>query len=308
MTMKAVVTSEQGAKPEVTEVPVPQPGAGEVLVKVQASSINGFDVSVAAGYVVGMMEHRFPVVLGKDFAGTVEGIGDDVTRFAVGDKVFGVVTKAYLGDGGFGEYVTVPEAVGIAKLPEGVDVAAAGAVGLAGTAAIDALDAAAPQSGETVLISGATGGVGAIAIQYAAATGATVIATAKPGEETDFVRGLGAHEVVDHTGDLPAQVRAAAPHGVDVIVHLAGDGSVLAELLTEKGRIASTIGFGADQHPAATFIYANPAPATLDRLAADLAGGRITVPVERTYTLDEVPAAFAAFASGTRGKITITIA
>ncbi|HEX8346088.1 MAG TPA: zinc-binding dehydrogenase [Actinoplanes sp.] len=306
--MRAVVTTEPGAKPQVAEVPIPQPDAGEVLVKVQASSINGFDLSVAGGHVVAMMEHRFPVVLGKDFAGTVEAVGEGVTGFAAGDRVFGVVTKAYLGDGGFGEYVTVPEAVGIAKLPEGVDVAAAGALGLAGTAAVDALDAAAPQAGETVLVSGAAGGVGAFAVQYAVAAGARVVATARPGEEADFVKGLGAHEVVDHTGDLPAQVRATAPQGVDVIVHLAGDGSILAQLLTEKGRIASTIGFGADQHPAATFVYANPAPATLDRLAADVAAGRITVPVARTYTLDEVPAAFGEFAAGTRGKIAVTIA
>jgi NADPH:quinone reductase-like Zn-dependent oxidoreductase len=306
--MKAVVTTEQGAKPEVAEVAKPQPAAGEVLVKVQASSINGFDLSVAGGHVVGMMEHRFPVVLGKDFAGTVETVGEGVTRFAAGDRVFGVVTKAYLGDGGFGEYVAVPETVGIAQLPEGVDVAAAGAVGLAGTAAVDALDAAGPQAGETVLISGATGGVGAIAIQLAAAAGAKVIATAKPGEEADFVRGLGAHEVVDRTGDLPAQVRQVSPEGVDVIVHLAGDGSALAGLLTGKGRIASTVGYGADQHPAATFVMANPTPATLERLAADLAAGRLSVPVERTFTLDEVPAAFAEFAGGTRGKIAITVA
>jgi NADPH:quinone reductase-like Zn-dependent oxidoreductase len=306
--MKAVVTTEQGAKPEVAEVAKPEPDAGEVLVKVQASSINGFDLSVAGGHVVGMMEHRFPVVLGKDFAGTVEAVGAGVTRFAAGDKVFGVVTKAYLGDGGFGEYVTVPEAVGIAELPPGVDVVAAGAVGLAGTAAVDALDAVGPQAGETVLISGATGGVGAIAIQLAVAAGAKVIATAKPGEEADFVRGLGAQEVVDHTGDLPAQVRQASPGGVDVIVHLAGDGSALAGLLTEKGRIASTIGYGADQHPAATFVMANPTPATLERLAADLAAGRLSVPVERTFALAEVPAAFAEFAGGTRGKIAVTVA
>jgi NADPH:quinone reductase-like Zn-dependent oxidoreductase len=225
-----------------------------------------------------------------------------------GDRVFGVVTKPFLGDGGFGEYVSVPEEIGIAKLPEGVDVTAAGGVGLAGTAAVDALDAVTPQAGETVLISGATGGVGAIAIQYAAAAGARVIATARPGEEADFVRGLGAHEVLDHTDDLPAQVRRASPDGVDVIVHLAGDGSVLAGLLTEKGRIASTVGFGPDQHPAATFIMANPLPGTLDRLAGDLAAGRLTVPIECTYTLDEVPGAFADFAGGTRGKIAITIA
>jgi NADPH:quinone reductase-like Zn-dependent oxidoreductase len=306
--VKAVVTTEQGAKPEITEVAKPQPGAGEVLVKVQASSVNGFDLSVAGGHVVGMMEHRFPVVLGKDFAGTVEEIGEGVTRFASGDKVFGVVTKAFLGDGGFGEYVTVPEELGIAKLPEGVDVAAAGAAGLAGTAATDSLNAVAPRAGETVLISGATGGVGAIAIQYAVAAGATVIATARPGEEAEFVKGLGAHEVVDHAGDVPAQVRAAAPQGVDVILHFAGDPAALAALLNEKGRIASTMGFGADQHPAATFIMANPTPDTLDKLAADLAAGTFRVPVSKTYVLQEVPEAFGDFAGGTLGKIAITVA
>src|SRR4051794_18231667 len=189
--MKAVVTTEQGARPEVTDVPKPQPGAGEVLVKVQASSVNGFDLSVAGGHVVGMMEHRFPVVLGKDFAGTVEAVGDAVTRFRPGDKVFGVVTKAHLGDGWFGEYVTVPEEIGIAKLPDGVDVTAAGAVGLAGTAAVDALDAATPQQGETVLISGATGGVGAIAIQYAAAARAPGSPPPKPRAGAALVPGPG---------------------------------------------------------------------------------------------------------------------
>ncbi|MFC7529329.1 NADP-dependent oxidoreductase [Actinoplanes sp. GCM10030250] len=305
--MKAVVVPGHGAQVEVTEIEKPEPAAGEVLVKVQASSINGFDLSVAGGHVAGMMEHRYPVVLGKDFAGTVEAVGEGVTRFAAGDKVFGVVTKAYLGDGGFGEYVTVPETVGLAKLPDGVDINAAGALGLAGTAAVDALDAAAPQSGETVLISGATGGVGAIALQYAVAAGAKAIATAKPGTEEEFVRGLGAHEVVDHSGDVPAQVRAVSPDGVDVIVHLAGDAAALVRLLTEKGRVASTMGFGADQHPAATFVYANPAPATLDRLAGDLAAGKITVPVAKTYVLAEVPAAFGDFAGGTLGKIGITV-
>jgi NADPH:quinone reductase-like Zn-dependent oxidoreductase len=306
--MQAIVLPEQGAQPTLTELPTPQPAAGEVLVRVQASSVNGFDLSVAGGHVAGMIEHRYPVVLGKDFAGTVEAVGEGVTAYQPGDAVFGVVTKAYLGDGGFSEYVTVSEQVGLAKLPEGADPKAAGALGLAGTAAVDALDAAAPQSGETVLISGATGGVGAIAIQYAVAAGATVIATARPGEEADFVRGLGAHQVVDHAGDVTAQVRAHCPEGVDVIVHLAGDGATLATLLTEKGRLASTIGFGADQHPAATFVYANPAAATLDRLAADLAAGRLTVPVAKSYALAEVPAAFGDFAGGTIGKIAITVA
>lgn len=164
------------------------------------------------------------------------------------------------------------------------------------------------QAGETVLVSGATGGVGAIAVQYAAAAGARVIATARPGEEADFVRGLGASDVVDYTGDVAAQVQTLRPDGVDVVLHFAGDGAKLAGLLTDRGRLASTLGYGSDQHPAATFVYANPAPETLDRLAADVAAGRLSVPVERSYPLAEVPAALDAFAAGTRGKITITVA
>lgn len=222
--------------------------------------------------------------------------------------MFGVVTKPYLGDGGFGEYVTVLEEIGIAALPAGVEAAAAGALGLAGTAAVDSLAAVSPQADETVLVSGATGGVGAIAVQYAAAAGARVIATARPGREVDFVRGLGASEVVDYTGDVAAQVRALSPDGVDVVLHFAGDGAELAGLLTEKGRLASTLGYGADQHPAATFVYANPTAETLDRVAADVAAGRLNVPVERTYRLAEVPAALDEFAAGTCGKIGIVVA
>ncbi|GAA0897538.1 hypothetical protein GCM10009558_086230 [Virgisporangium aurantiacum] len=100
---------------------------------------------------------------------------------------------------------------------------------------------------------------------------------------------------------------AVSPDGVDVVLHFAGDGAVLAAALTEKGRLASTLGYGPDQHPAAVFIMANPTGETLDRLAADVAGGKLTVPVAHTYPLDEVPAAFDAFTAGTRGKIAVTV-
>jgi NADPH:quinone reductase-like Zn-dependent oxidoreductase len=196
------------------------------------------------------------------------------------------------------------QVLGVAAVPEGLSLTVAGALGLAGTAAVDALDAVAPQPGDTVLISGATGGVGAIAVQYAAAAGARVVATARPGAEADFLRGLGAHEVIDHTADLVAQVRAISPDGVDAVLHLAGDGPTLAGLLAAKGRLASTLGL---EHPAATSVLANPATGTLDRLAADVAAGRLTVPVARSYPLAEVPAAFGDFAAGTRGKLGITI-
>ena len=126
--MKAIAIDDFGAPPSLHDLPVPEPGEGEVLVRVRASSVNGFDVSVAGGYLKGMMQHHFPVVLGKDFAGTVEAAGPGVQSLRPGDTVFGVVAKAALGDGAFGEYVTAPEAY-TARVPAGLDLAVAGVLG-----------------------------------------------------------------------------------------------------------------------------------------------------------------------------------
>jgi NADPH:quinone reductase-like Zn-dependent oxidoreductase len=305
--VRAIAVNDYGTPPVLIDVPKPEPGPGEILVRVRASSINGFDGAVAAGMLKGMMDHRFPVVLGKDFAGVVQALGEGASAFAPGDEVFGVMMKPYLGDGGFGEYVVVGEQYGIARVPEGLELQVAGALGLAGAAGRDAIDAIAPASGELVLISGATGGVGAIALQYAAAAGAGVIATARPGAEEEFVRDLGATYVVDYAGDVVAQVRAIAPEGVPAIVHLAGDAGQLADLLTAGGRLASTLGFGRDQHPAAIAVMASPATATLERLAADAASGRLRVPVTRTYPLAEAPQALADFGGVHHGKLGIAI-
>ena len=99
-----------------------------------------------------MMEHRFPVVLGKDFAGTVESVGSGVSRFTVGEPVFGVVIKHFVGDGAFGEYVTVPEGMGIAHRPDALDLASAGVLELAGTAALQSVGAVQPLEGQTLLV------------------------------------------------------------------------------------------------------------------------------------------------------------
>lgn len=91
--MRAYAVPAQGEVPHLTELPDPTPGPGEVLARVAASSVNGFDTAVAAGMLEGMMEHRYPVVVGRDFAGTIEQLGSDATEFAIGDRVFGVVMK-----------------------------------------------------------------------------------------------------------------------------------------------------------------------------------------------------------------------
>jgi NADPH2:quinone reductase len=310
--MKAIAIDRFGGPPSLHDLPVPVPGQGEVLVRVRASSVNGFDVAVAGGNLMGMA-HHFPVVLGKDFAGTVEGTGPGVRSLRPGDAVLGVVMKAALGDGAFGEYVTAPEAY-TARIPAGLDLAAAGALGLAGTAALTAVDAIAPRPGETVLVSGDTGGVGAFAVQLAAATGADVISTAPPGEQQAYLRGLGAHEAVDYTGDVPAAVAALRPDGIHAVVHLAGDGLELADLLVAGGRIASTMGLTREhlggravQVTPITPVMAAPVRQALERLAADVVNGQLTVPVQRTYPLADVPRALADFAAGTRGKLSIRV-
>lgn len=305
--MRGVAIEAFGAQARVLELSLPDPMPGEVLVKVGNASVNGFDLAVVAGMLQGAMEHRFPVVLGKDFAGTVAAVGGDVTRLVVGDIVFGVVMKPYLGDGSFAEYVTVPEQYGIERLPDRLDSTTAGALGLVGSAALAAIDAVALRDGETVLVSGATGGVGALVVQYARRGGATVVATVRPGKETDFVCDLGASHVVDYTGDLTSQVRAIAADGLAAVVHLAGDPAGLIDLLAPGGRIASTVGYGSDQNPAAVAVMANPDAATLSRLADDVLAGRVRVPVGRTFQLSEVPTALGAFTAGTLGKFAVTI-
>ncbi len=234
--MKAFVLPAFDEPSTLADIPKPEAGPGQVLVRVRAASVNGIDLSIASGRLQGMLDYDFPVVLGKDFAGAVEAVGSGVTGFAVGDRVFGVVSDpSPLNSRSFAEYLAVPAGPHLTRIPEGVDFAAAGVLGLAGAAALQAVDAVAPAAGETVLVSGATGGVGAYAVQLAAARGATVIATARPGDDADFVRGLGAAHSVDYTGDVAAQVRAIRPNGVDVVLHFAGDGAQLGELLVPGG-------------------------------------------------------------------------
>jgi NADPH:quinone reductase len=308
--MKAVATTDFGAPAALIEVPVPEPAQGDLLVRVEASSINGFNLSVAKGVLKGMMEHRFPVVLGKDFAGTVEAIGAGVDDFNVGDRVFGVIMKPELGHGCFGELVTTPAAYA-AKVPEGLDTAVAGVLGLAGTAAHDAVEAVGVQAGDTVLVSGATGGVGVIAVQLLKARGVHVIATASTDEEVAFVRDHGADDVVDYRGDLAAALEDRRPGGVDAVLHFAGDGPQLATLVSPHGRLASTVGLRADQLDrddiSVITIMANPVTATLAQVADEVTAGTIRVPVARTYRLDEVPLALADFAAGKRGKLAVQI-
>jgi NADPH2:quinone reductase len=308
--MRALVLTDFGATPTVSDLEIPEPGEGEVRVRVYAASVNGFDVAVANSYLKDMMEHRFPVVIGKDFSGTVDALGPGVSDYEVGDRVFGVVTKSYLGDGSFADYVTVPIAVGIAKLSVHIDLTDAATLGLAGSAAIAAVDAADLQPGQTVLVAGATGGVGNQAVQLAAQVGATVIATAGTDEERQLVTELGASETVDYTDDVIAALHETHADGVDVALHFAGDAATLLGAVRPGGKFVSTLLGSPDKLPSKEVtvvgVYANPDPATLARCATNRLNGN-RVQIERFYSLADAPTALADFAAGTLGKLVIAI-
>ena len=170
--MKAVTITAFDTPPALLEdLPAPTPAPNEVLVRVHGSSVNPVDNGIAAGMLRQMgVEYEFPAILGRDYAGVVEQVGAEVTRYAVGDEVFGFLLHANptVHDGSWAELIAVPQDMFIGGAPQGVDLATAGAAPLAGIAAIMAIDALDLSEGDTVLIVGASGGVGSLAVQLAA--------------------------------------------------------------------------------------------------------------------------------------------
>jgi NADPH:quinone reductase len=196
------------------DLPEPHPAANELLVRVHASSVNPADVAIAAGVLKGMAEYSFPVTLGRDFAGVVEQTGAAVSRFRAGDQVFGFLLHANpdVHDGSWAELITVPEDNFVAAKPGALDMTRAGAAPLAAISALAALDALTPRPGERVLVIGATGGVGSFFVQLAAHADAHVIAPALR-QDRDYLRELGAAEILDRNADLQTTVRDRYAHG-----------------------------------------------------------------------------------------------
>lgn len=284
-------------------------------MRVHASSINGFDVAVAAGMLRGMMEYEFPVVLGSDYAGVVEQVGEDAGAYAVGDEVFGFVRKPTLQEGTWADYVVVPEDMFVTRKPKSLDFVAAGSLPLAGAAALAVVDAVAPEPGDVILIVGASGGVGGYAVQLAARRGARVIATGTPQDEARL-RDLGATETIDFTtDDVAAVVRGRNPDGIQGLVDLvdfADAFATMAELVADGGRAATTLGAAdvealAGRNVAATNVVASPDPATLGRLADHADAGELAVSIDSVHPLENTAAALERFAAGKRGKIGVQV-
>jgi NADPH:quinone reductase-like Zn-dependent oxidoreductase len=313
--MRTIAEEKFGGPLALMDLPTPEIGAGEVLIRVRAAGVNPFDWKVADGELKDELEHRFPLVLGFDAAGVVERVGADVTELAEGDEVYGYLFTPVIGGGAYAEYVRAPAAI-VAKKPESVRFMEAAALPVPGLTAMDLVDAVDPKEGETVLIVGATGGVGSYAVQLATRRGARVIATARQANEA-FARELGATETVDHTRrDLLNAVRTTHPGGIAAIIDVVSERNVLgrlAGLVKEGGRIASSV-YAADVEDLAqrgikaTNVGVHPDARRLEELSRMVDAGELTVRLERTFPLERAPEALDESRTGhVRGKIVLLV-
>jgi NADPH:quinone reductase-like Zn-dependent oxidoreductase len=313
--MRALHVPAAGAQPELGDLPAPTVTDGTVLIRVKAVGLNPFDNGIAAGIMAQMLPHQYPVVLGRDAAGVVEAVGAGVDHVAVGDEVLGHVLAAPpIQAGTLAEYALLPAATVTRKPPE-LDFVTAAALPLAGAAAAQAVEAVDPQPCQTVLVNGASGGVGSYAIQLVAARGATVIATGSS-DDTDRLRGLGATTVIDYTaGPVADQVRAAYPDGVDALINLAGftPADVPTAAVRQGGKIATTTAAPTEETLAAANltsspIMARPVREVIAPLAEQAAAGDLKVNIAAVLPLERATDGLSTLASGqAKGKIVITL-
>jgi len=323
--MKAIRYHEHGDADVLTvdDVPTPEPGPDEILVRIHAASVNPIDTYVREGGVepAGGLPH----VGGADMAGVVEAVGEGVEGFAAGDRVFATGLGLFEA-GSYAEYVAAP-ADSLATLPDDVSFAEGAAAAMAyATAWRGLVGRGGLAVGDTCLVQGGSGGVGHAAVQIAAHAGATVVATASSDEA--FVRDLGADAVVDYGGDDVAdRIREAAGGDVDVVLetHAAANVATDLDVLTRGGRIvvlgeegpiridpgASMTGKIADADVRFMSIMASRDDQVpiLERVAPRLANGTFEVEIEATYPLEEAAAAQRhVLSSGSRGKVVLEVA
>ncbi|MEV7391032.1 NADP-dependent oxidoreductase [Streptomyces sp. NPDC091215] len=308
--MRALQFSEYGPASvlEVADMPEPHAGPGHIRVAVKASGVTPADCYLRSGRFRDMMPLRLPHVLGVDAAGVVDEVGPGVTGVRPGDEVFGIVDLAERG-GANAEYAVL---AAWAPKPDALSLEQAGAAANIETAT-RALDQLQVTAGTTLLIEGAAGGVGTVAIQLAAARGAHVFGTAGARNHA-FVAGLGATPTTYGPG-LRERVTALAPDGVDVVLDCAGSGSLpdLVDLAGSPERVITVADLNAAKYGVHLSRSAGPGadPQAVEGLAAAATlaqQGRFTVPVAAAFALENAAAAHQLSETGhARGKIVFTL-
>lgn len=324
--MRAIAMDGFGG-PEVlhmAELPKPQPGPGEVLVRVAYAGVNPADWKAREGKLSRYFDYRFPFVLGFDLSGIVEAVGPGVEGLAPGDRVFGMSKQGQGEQGAYADYCLAWPAM-LAPVPDTINMAEAAGLPVAGVTAYGGLvDAGGIEAGQTVLINGGAGGVGSLAIQIAKALGARV-ATTCSARNADYVRELGAERAIDYgSEDVVAAMRDWAPGGVDLVLDAVGLGTLLprATELVEPGgsfvEIETLISQASEEEVAAgaaegvrivsNMIAVMRQPEHLAGLARLCAGGRVRPAPTEVLPLAEAAEAHRRVESGhVRGKIVLQV-
>ena len=310
-TTMAAAALDQGGGPEVLSIhhlPVPTPGAGEVLIAVEAAGLGVWEAHFRRN--PGASTH-FPLVLGSDGSGTVVAIGPGVRGFKTGDAVYG--TNAAFD----AEYAKV-RVENIAHIPRGIGRTEAGALAISGLSALQGVDDILQmKAGETLLIHGATGGVGTLAIQFAKARGVKVLATVSSDEASALVTRLGADVVVNgRTGDVAEAAKRLAPKGVDAVLGLAGGDELerCIDTVRKDGRGRVAYLFGMDPLPKPRFalrmtLYSYISGVReLERLNQAVTAAKLQVPIAAEYALADAAQAHERLEAGhLLGKIVLRV-
>lgn len=310
--MRAFAFDAFGQPGSIHDVPEPEPADGQVRVRVAAAALNPFDNAVLGGYLKDRMEHRFPLVPASDFSGTIDALGSGVHGFAVGDTVFGVTGKMFLGEGALAEKTTASTGT-IAKRPQSLGDVDAAALALAGVSALMCVDAAALKPKDVVVVIGASGGIGGYAVQLAKLRGAHVIGVTHTAN-LDYVKGLGADEVVDRTaGSVAEGLKAKHSGGVTAIIDTGSDAASLAALSSavhRGGTVVSMKGAAAPDELAkqglkGVNVQTQMNTERLEAVAKLAADGKLKTPRIHKFPLNEANEAFKLLGK-TDGKIVVT--
>jgi NADPH:quinone reductase-like Zn-dependent oxidoreductase len=303
--MKAVRFSEYGGADvlSVVDVPMPDPGPGQVLVQVKAAGINPGEAKIREGMLHSRWPATFPSGEGSDLAGIVAAVGPGETAFAVGDEIIGYTNNR----ASHAEYA-VAEAQNLTPKPAGLPWAVAGSLFVVGATAWAAVRAVGAARGDTVVVAGAAGGVGSIAVQLARLAGATVIGLASEVQH-DWLREHGVIPVSYGPG-VAERIKRAAESEVSAFIDTVGADYVrlALDLAVEPSRIDTITNFAAVQEYGvkAEGSAAGASAATLAELAGLIDAGKLEVPIAATFPLDQVRDAYRLLERGhTRGKIVL---
>lgn len=302
--MKAAAFSAPGGPEvlELVELATPEPGAGEVRVRVKAAGVQPADLAVREGWTPPGLTLKSPQVIGNEFAGVVDEVGPDVAGVSVGDEVLGYRSLEC-----YAEFVVVP-ADQIVPKPASLSWEIAAGLSGAGQTAHTAVEELGVSEGDVFLVHAAAGAVGTVAVQLARRAGATVIGTASEANH-EYLRSLGVIPVTYGEG-LVERVRALAPNGVDVSLDAAGADGLRAavELVADKDRVGTIVAFEIYQELGVRWIGSKRSAARLAELTTLAAAAELLVQVRRTYSLAEAADAHREVARGHgRGKVLLSI-